>query len=294
MKYKKYNYILVLILMLVVGINPIYAASEKKCYYIAKNNEAMAQLTIKWDYGVAWTHGGKTYSEVYFQNLGGKADNDSEKIINWYNKFNDKVTGITLSPIYKNSSEANKNPDCPKYLIMRSNDKFSSYGAFATQSQLEAEKFVEASRTNGYKGWYLTHTKTDANGNVKEITEQEYWNAFSGFIEGETVVDMDAKITCNDLFGDEDNEDSLAYMINMILGYIRIIVPILVIVLGILDLAKAVIASKEDEMKKAQSTFIKRVFIGVVVFFIPLLVNLIMDLADIVWEGMGYTICEFK
>ena len=44
-------------------------------------------------------------------------------------------------------------------------------------------------------------------------------------------------------------------------------------------------------MKKAQSTFIKRVIIGVAVFFVPAVVDLIMSLADIVWEGLGYTTC---
>jgi hypothetical protein len=49
-------------------------------------------------------------------------------------------------------------------------------------------------------------------------------------------------------------------------------------------------ASKEDEMKKAQKTFIKRVIIGVAFFFIPALVNILMWLANIVWNGM-YPTC---
>lgn len=81
---------------------------------------------------------------------------------------------------------------------------------------------------------------------------------------------------------------------NGVIPLIQIGIPIILIILGMLDLGKAVVASKEDEMKKAQSTFIKRVIIGVVVFFVPTVVNIVMDLADIVWEGMGYTICEFK
>ena len=93
------------------------------------------------------------------------------------------------------------------------------------------------------------------------------------------------EVGCNDLF-----DQSLIDLLNDILKYPRIIVPILVIGLGLIDLGKAVMASKEDERKKAQKTFIKRVIIGVAFFFIPALVNIIMWLANIVWNGM-YPTC---
>ena len=93
------------------------------------------------------------------------------------------------------------------------------------------------------------------------------------------------EVGCNDLF-----DQSLIDLLNDILKYPRIIVPILVIGLGLVDLGKAVMASKEDEMRKAQKTFIKRVIIGVAFFFIPALVNIIMWLANIVWNGM-YPTC---
>ena len=97
-------------------------------------------------------------------------------------------------------------------------------------------------------------------------------------------------VDCDGLFGDKNNPESLRYLLNEILTYPKIIVPIIVIGLGIVDMAKAVIASKEDEMKKAQKTFIKRVIIGVAFFFVPVFIDIIMGLADMVWNGM-YTTC---
>ena len=41
----------------------------------------------------------------------------------------------------------------------------------------------------------------------------------------------------------------------------------------------------QDTMKKAQLDFAKRVFIGVAVFFVPVLVDLVMDFADILWAS---------
>ena len=54
-------------------------------------------------------------------------------------------------------------------------------------------------------------------------------------------------------------------------------IPILLIIFGMIDLGKAVIASKEDEMKKAQSTLIKRAIYAVAVFLVVFVVTLLMN-----------------
>ena len=43
-----------------------------------------------------------------------------------------------------------------------------------------------------------------------------------------------------------------------------------------LDLGKAVIAQKEDEIKKGQGTFIKRLLAGVIVFFVVFVVKMVI------------------
>ena len=73
----------------------------------------------------------------------------------------------------------------------------------------------------------------------------------------------------------------LAPVIGIIKGLINVVkwaVPILLIVLGTIDLAKAVIASKEDEMKKAQGALIKRAMYAVAVFLVVFLVSFVMNL----------------
>jgi len=59
---------------------------------------------------------------------------------------------------------------------------------------------------------------------------------------------------------------------------LQIGVPIILIVLGTLDLAKAVIASDEKQVKEAQSKLIKRCFYAVAVFFIVTLVNVVLSM----------------
>ena len=55
-------------------------------------------------------------------------------------------------------------------------------------------------------------------------------------------------------------------------------IPILLILFGTIDLGKAVIAGKEDEMKNAQKMLIKRVLYAVLVFFVIPLVSLVFNL----------------
>ena len=66
------------------------------------------------------------------------------------------------------------------------------------------------------------------------------------------------------------------YVVSTVVMLIKIIVPILLIIFGMLDLAKAVIASKEDEIKKAQMTFVKRLIAAVIVFFVVSLVQIVV------------------
>ena len=65
-------------------------------------------------------------------------------------------------------------------------------------------------------------------------------------------------------------------------GYIllvfKIVIPILLIIFGMIDLGKAVIASKDDEIKKATTSLVKRAISAVVIFFIPTIVGVVMGI----------------
>lgn len=73
--------------------------------------------------------------------------------------------------------------------------------------------------------------------------------------------------------------------------WIRIIVPILLIVFGIIDFATAVFSSKEDDMKKRRETFIKRIVAAVLVFLAPILVNLLLNIANDAWNWINPDTC---
>ena len=67
-----------------------------------------------------------------------------------------------------------------------------------------------------------------------------------------------------------------------VVGYIsfilKIVIPLIIIILGIVNLAKAVTSNDDKAVSKAAGTLIKKIVIGVVIFFIP----------TIVWLYFGY------
>ena len=64
-------------------------------------------------------------------------------------------------------------------------------------------------------------------------------------------------------------------IVNYVINAIMIGVPILLIIFGMIDLGKAVISSKEDEVKKATKAFGKRFLYAVGVFAVVWLVTFV-------------------
>lgn len=89
------------------------------------------------------------------------------------------------------------------------------------------------------------------------------------------------------------NLSPLWQVVGWILWVFKIAIPILIIVFGMIDLGKAVVASKDDEIKKALKQLMLRAVAGVVIFFIPNLVGLIFSMVGSWTEVENeYKVCE--
>lgn len=71
---------------------------------------------------------------------------------------------------------------------------------------------------------------------------------------------------------------SIQSIVSTIILAIQIAIPVLLIIFGMFDLGKAVVASKEDEIKKGQQLFIKRLISAVLVFFVIFIVKVLINL----------------
>lgn len=72
--------------------------------------------------------------------------------------------------------------------------------------------------------------------------------------------------------------DTLFNLVATIIRIIKIVVPILLIIWGMLDFAKSIIAKKEDEIKGYQKSFVSRLISAVLVFLVITIVQLVVNL----------------
>ena len=67
--------------------------------------------------------------------------------------------------------------------------------------------------------------------------------------------------------------EQVVNMIYNVLKWAKYIAPVLVIILSILDFIKALAAQNDDDMKKAQGRFVKRLIVAALLFLLPLIIN---------------------
>lgn len=91
-------------------------------------------------------------------------------------------------------------------------------------------------------------------------------------------IDCDADPVCKSdaLFGNVDCKCSVAWLLQKVLNYLKILGPSIAIVLGSIDFVKAIITSDDDNMKKTEIRFAKRIVAAIVLFFIPLFTEIIL------------------
>ena len=70
----------------------------------------------------------------------------------------------------------------------------------------------------------------------------------------------------------------LVGVLRMIYNVIKIAVPLILILMGMIDLGKAVISQKEDDIKKQQGIFVKRLIAAALVFFVFAIVQLLVNI----------------
>lgn len=96
-------------------------------------------------------------------------------------------------------------------------------------------------------------------------------NSYNNFDEGNVVRCGGGLLT--------DIPRLVPKIIHIIYLIIQILVPILLVIFGSIDFLKAVIGQKDDEIKKGQQIFIKRLIYGIIVFFVFSIVRLVISFA---------------
>lgn len=167
-------------------------------------------------------------------------------------------------------------------------------------------------KTNETSGWY---TKESVESNVVNSLNMGMWSIMprscSNLSTGNDTssssdhmpsedpypgagpnLNTNADVSCKKIFkknnSDEFN-DLGQFLQDLFLG-IRILAPAMVIILSTIDYIMAIAASSQDDIKKTNQRTIKRMITGVIVFFVPLLLDILFNLFgvyDISTCGIG-------
>ncbi len=99
--------------------------------------------------------------------------------------------------------------------------------------------------------------------------------AFPMVVLGGPVIDVpDGDAVCSEI------PEEIKNLLRIIVLVIQIGVPIILVVLGMVDLGKAVMQQKEDDIKEAQQLFIKRLIAAGLVFFIIVIIGFMLTILD--------------
>lgn len=96
--------------------------------------------------------------------------------------------------------------------------------------------------------------------------------------------DYDKEQTCegkNALLGDPNDENSVAWLVQKILNYIKVLGPMIIVVMSGIDFLMAIIKSDDESMAKATKKLMTRLILAISLFFVTLLVDFLLGIFGI-------------
>lgn len=165
--------------------------------------------------------------------------------------------------------------------------------------------------TFGFTTVYATNIKGDVNNDSKvdskdrNLIEKYIKNTLTDkekdtFNFNNADVDDDGKITKEDINVSKVSNSTyidcgriqrvpikVIELSNKAINIIQVIVPVILIITKGIDLLKAISSQKEDDIKKAQSLFVKRLILAVLIYFVFVIVKLIVSIIgndDGIWK----------
>lgn len=82
---------------------------------------------------------------------------------------------------------------------------------------------------------------------------------------------------CESVFGDPSKPETTAWLIQKVVGYMRLVGILLLLALSSFDFLKAIILNDADGMKKAKDHLLTRILGVLLLFMLPMLVKVLME-----------------
>lgn len=178
---------------------------------------------------------------------GDKDPNTGEAIWNFMYDFDENF----YKSVYKTEEDAKngKNSDCPKLNICFKKDKLFNVSIDAVHNSCASLE---------------TKYSAISNGTIKKI-------------EGADDTDEDVKSSGSS----NTSSNKTIELVKKLYNTLKILIPLLVIILSIIDFVKVLASGEDKTYKEAWSNFVKRAIIGILIFLIPTIVSLLLNLSGI-------------
>lgn len=225
-----------------------------------------------------WSIGGEVYVPVT-DSITGSVNGE---------KFSISVNDSLLDTIYGSSKTT-----CPASIyrcVSKTDDGYSyelsTSAGYCTNDELSTED-GQAFGSSYYNGAF-GDPDSDSSSSSANDNYQPGSVTIDDLREDLNSYDQDAE--CNSILGSTEDEESVAWLLQQLLNYVKILGPILVVILSSLDFAKAIITSDDENMKKSEKKLVIRLVLAIALFLIPTLVSVLLDTFGITTDA----ICGLK
>ena len=92
------------------------------------------------------------------------------------------------------------------------------------------------------------------------------------------LVTNTINIAADPLLGDPADENSVAWLIQLVLNIVKVVGPILVILLSSVDFIMVIIKSDNEQFQKAQKKLITRLILALLLFLVPVIVEILLQI----------------
>ena len=193
----------------------------------------------------------------------------------------DPTNSKVAAPLDSSWSAYHQLSDCGQMPPIYFKVENGSYVFSSTKESGYSTATVQTTRCDS-KVYDATSSSGNANNNSRGTvtTQPVTWDVK----ESGTINIDDSPIDCEGLLGSDVLDD-----INTVLSWVRIGVPILLVLLGTLDFGKAVLADDDKALSKATRTFIMRSIAAIAVFFAPIIIMYLLRLIDGMADGCDIT-----
>ena len=194
-----------------------------------------------------------TLSENDFINSAGEVD--CNEVRNLY--FDQNVNNLSVQILYDIRSDNN---NCPIHT--------ERYNA-------RPSDFMPGTYSTGC----ITYSLTSSNNNDNNGTNT---GNGGGFNEGSGAGTGQEDSSNNGEFNTENFCEGSVQGVFTTIGWVffiaKILIPIVLIIFGSIDFGKAMLSNKDDEIKKSAKSLVMRAVAGVIIFFVPTLLNFVVEL----------------